>query len=407
MLRSRGIATILMTALLLGAVATRSHAIPAFARKYRVTCSVCHTTVPSLNDFGERFASNGFEFMPGETPQDTIATGDELLRLLERINFAFRVDSYVNSRSARRAGGPSVDMQFPYGIKLLTGGPIANRVSYYMYFFMSERGEVAGLEDAYLQFTDIGGSGVSVMVGQFQASDPLMKRELRLEYEDYQPYRVRVGEVNTDLTYDRGVMASYSPRSGTDLTIMLLNGEGLTPSDERRNFDRDSGKSFGVRLSQDVGPLRAGLFGYYGSSSRDGEDNRLLIFGPDATLPLGDNGELNLQYLRRLDDNPFFLDTGAEETTVDAGLAEIVYWPRGRTGRWALTGLYNYVSSDDAVISLRLGEQLDEPGYLDRYHTAAVAANYLLQRNIRLLVETGWDFEVESARLTAGFMAAF
>src|SRR5690554_5963527 len=199
MLRSRGIATILMTALLLGAVATRSHAIPAFARKYRVTCSVCHTTVPSLNDFGERFASNGFEFMPGETPQDTIATGDELLRLLERINFAFRVDSYVNSRSARRAGGPSVDMQFPYGIKLLTGGPIANRVSYYMYFFMSERGEVAGLEDAYLQFTDIGGSGVSVMVGQFQASDPLMKRELRLEYEDYQPYRVRVGEVNTDL----------------------------------------------------------------------------------------------------------------------------------------------------------------------------------------------------------------
>ena len=38
------------------------------------------------------------------------------------------------------------------------------------------------------------GPNVSVLAGQFQVSDPLFKRELRLEYEDYQPYRVRVGE---------------------------------------------------------------------------------------------------------------------------------------------------------------------------------------------------------------------
>src|SRR3546814_13507529 len=58
-----------------------------------------------------------------------------------------------------------------------------------------ERGEVAGLEDAYLQFNDVLGSGVDVIAGQFQVSDPLFKRELRLEYEDYMPYRVRVGAV--------------------------------------------------------------------------------------------------------------------------------------------------------------------------------------------------------------------
>src|SRR5690606_4555473 len=144
-----------------------------FARKYRVTCSVCHTTAPSLNDFGERFAANGFQFVVGEPPTDTITTGDDLLRLLERINFAFRFDSYAVARSARPSSGPSVDLQFPYGIKLLSGGAISDRISYYLYFFLSERGEVAGLEDAYLQFTDIGGSGVNLMMGQFQASDPL------------------------------------------------------------------------------------------------------------------------------------------------------------------------------------------------------------------------------------------
>lgn len=382
-------------------------AIPAFARKYRVTCSVCHTTVPSLNEFGETFAGNGFEFVPGEPPRDTIPTGDQLLRLLERINFAFRFDSYVQTQTARRGDGPSVDMQFPYGIKLLSGGPIAEKISYYMYFFMSERGEVVGLEDAYLQFTDLGGSGVSLMVGQFQASDPLFKRELRLEFEDYQAYRVRVGEVNTDLTYDRGLMAVMSPWSDGDLTLMVLNGEGLAPSDERRHFDRDSGKSFGARLSQGVGPLRVGAFGYISSSSREGEDNRMLVFGPDATLPLGSNAELNAQYLRRLDDNPFYVALDADDTTVDSGFAELLWWPQGRTGRWALTALYNHIQSDDPIVSLRLGEQLEETPYVDRYQTAMVGANYLLQRNVRMLVETGWDFEAESARLTAGFMAAF
>jgi hypothetical protein len=55
-----------------------------------------------------------------------------------------------------------------------------------------------------VQFTDIASSGVSLIAGQFQVSDPLFKRELRLEYEDYQPYRVRVGLTTADLTYDRG-----------------------------------------------------------------------------------------------------------------------------------------------------------------------------------------------------------
>jgi len=52
-----------------------------------------------------------------------------------------------------------------------------------MYFLLSERGEVAGLEDAYVQFTDVAGTGVALLLGQFQVSDPLFKRELRLAQE--------------------------------------------------------------------------------------------------------------------------------------------------------------------------------------------------------------------------------
>ncbi len=33
--------------------------IPAFARKYGLRCSACHTVWPELNAFGQRFKDNG------------------------------------------------------------------------------------------------------------------------------------------------------------------------------------------------------------------------------------------------------------------------------------------------------------------------------------------------------------
>jgi len=39
-------------------------AVPAFARKYDMTCNVCHTRQPRLNPFGQRFLENGYQ-LPG------------------------------------------------------------------------------------------------------------------------------------------------------------------------------------------------------------------------------------------------------------------------------------------------------------------------------------------------------
>ena len=35
--------------------------IPAFARKYSLPCSACHTTWPELNSFGQKFRDNGYQ----------------------------------------------------------------------------------------------------------------------------------------------------------------------------------------------------------------------------------------------------------------------------------------------------------------------------------------------------------
>jgi hypothetical protein len=386
--------------------ATPADAIPPFARKYNVSCQLCHDPAPRLTAFGEQFAANGFEFAIGEEARDTIDTGDELLRLLRRIDVGVRFDAYANMVRPIARDRTAIDLQTPWNIKVLSGGPIFDRVSYYMYFFLSERGEVAGLEDAYLQFTDIANTGVSVIAGQFQVSDPLFKRELRLQYEDYQPYRVRVGAARADLTYDRGFFLTYAPWDGGDLALMAINGQGLRAAGEDRLYDRDHLQNYAAHFSQGLGPIRLGAFGYWGRESADGERDRILIWGPDATLSLRDDLELNLQFLRRDDTNPLLVP-GGPSSRVNSAFAELVAGPFGAGERWYLTGLYNWIDADQPLISLRIGEQETGNGFLQRYHTASAGAHYLLARNIRLMAEAGWDMELERPRFTVGTTLAW
>ena len=39
--------------------AQSASAVPVFARKYGFNCTMCHSDVPRLNDFGQRFRMNG------------------------------------------------------------------------------------------------------------------------------------------------------------------------------------------------------------------------------------------------------------------------------------------------------------------------------------------------------------
>lgn len=46
-----------------------AYAIPVFARKYQTSCITCHTIYPKLNDVGEAFRRNGYQF---PTNEDTL-----------------------------------------------------------------------------------------------------------------------------------------------------------------------------------------------------------------------------------------------------------------------------------------------------------------------------------------------
>ncbi len=374
--------------ILLAGITPDASAIPAFARKYDMSCNTCHHPAPRIKDYGDEFAGNGFVLTDKEAPRAYRDTGDDMLMLLRELPLALRVEGY--GRWQPQTSGRS-DMQWPYLVKLMSGGQIAKDVSYYLYFFFGERGEVAGLEDAFVMFNNLFSSELDVYAGQFQVSDPLFKRELRLTLEDYQVYRVKPGRSTASLTYDRGLMLTYGFPGGTDIIVEVLNGAGIGAADGARNFDNDKYKNTAFRLSQDIGEhLRLGGFVYWGREAEDDKTNSLWMAGPDLTLSM-ENVELNVQYMERHDDNPFYLHAGAEVKTRGA-FGELIITPGGDQGRWYTTALYNWVDSEVAALD---------------YQTITGHVGYLLARNFRLVGEYTYDIEEKANKFTVGFVSAF
>lgn len=372
-------------------ISADADAIPAFARKYNMSCNVCHTVFPKLKPYGEDFAANGFQLPDKEPSRFFKKTGDDLLMLMRELPIALRLELYGQYESTREA---NPDLRTPWLLKLMSGGNIYKDISYYFYFFFSERGDVAGIEDAFVMFNDVVSKNVDLdmYVGQFQVSDPLFKRELRLEQEDYKIYATTPGVSFANLKYDRGLMFAYGAPTKTDFTVELLNGSGIGTKDV---FDVDKYKNVMVRASQELAPfLRVGAFGYYGKEQPipDSSANEMYMAGADLTAG-NDYVELNAQYVYRNDTNPYRLANASGTRTITrGGFAELLVSPKGPDSR--LTGhlLYNYVDSDQSDL---------------KYQSYTAGLGYLLARNVRLIGEYTYEQEHKDSKVTLGIITAF
>ncbi len=215
--------------------------IPAFARKYQISCQVCHApAMPRLKDFGDEFAGNGFRMTDYESPRYFIPAGDDRLSLFRELPLAIRIDGFA---SFNYNDDNSFDFKAPFVLKILSGGEISDKLSYYFYFLLNERGTVAGVEDAFLMYSDLFGTGINISLGQFQASDPLFKGELRYTLEPYRIYSASPGNSSARLTYDRGLIIDKGFSTGTSVVFELLNGYGLNEAVKAGSLTRISIKT--------------------------------------------------------------------------------------------------------------------------------------------------------------------
>lgn len=222
-----------------------------------------------------------------------------------------------------------------------------------------------------------------------------------MTFEDYQVYRARVGDVPANLTYDRGIVLTYTAPFGSDFVGQIVNGNGKDPARENRQFDNDGYKNYALRWTHEFPVVRLGLFGMYGKSKNLDNKNisEMVYYGPDATISAGPF-EINAQYLWRQDDNPFYeLNKPVDKVETKGGLAEVIFSPQGPDGRWFLIGLYNKISSN----VLDINPEAETP----KYESASLTATYVIARNLRIMGEYGYDMERELSRFVVGFFSAF
>lgn len=128
-----------------------SEAIPAFARKYDLSCTSCHTQPPRLNAFGEAFHMAGFQIPM--TVEGEIRKKRKIGRIWSETDFLniFAIRGTGNLVEAFQ-GGDRADVNFihPQEAELYLAGTFTERISYF--FELNQvTGEIEGRSDGFFE----------------------------------------------------------------------------------------------------------------------------------------------------------------------------------------------------------------------------------------------------------------
>jgi hypothetical protein len=182
---------------------------------------------------------------------------------------------------------------------------------------------------------------------------------------------------------------------GFDAVFEVVNGNGKGEAHDGY-LDEDNWKNFLLRVSQALGPVRIGAFGYSCNTKADNAgtmvENAHWYAGADGTIDYEDKLQLNMQYVYREDENPWFEVAGGTRVETKGGFAELVYAPQGASGRHWIVLLYNYIDSQQKELNMNAG---------------TLSYSWLLRRNLRLLAEGTYNDTDEVFRFTGGFVSAF
>lgn len=135
-----------------------SEAIPAFARKYDLSCTSCHTKPPRLNAFGEAFHMAGFQIPM--TAEGEIRKKRKIGRIWSETDFLniFAIRGTGNLVEAFQGGDRAdVNLTHPQEAELYLAGTFSQEISYF--FELNQvTGEIEGKEGG--RFEEKSGFGI-------------------------------------------------------------------------------------------------------------------------------------------------------------------------------------------------------------------------------------------------------
>lgn len=399
-------------------LAEEVQAIPAFARKYKTSCTTCHIAVPKRNAFGEAFRRNGYVM-----PQ-----GDELLIKQEPVSLGadewkeqfpdavwpgvlpaeFPIAAYVHQRLVADFGKSkkdnNIEFDMPHEFELFMGGTFGEGLSFFGEWVAFEKGKNAeGLKRFFFQFNDVAGpeNALNIRVGRFEPGITegyvdnnriTMEHPLTLDYKASGKWRPRDQQSGIELN---GFLAHrYQYAFG------VVNGENKTIDDntnEKDFYGRVAYKFGGLALDgfqeKELTTLKqtdnwadnaltVGVYTYAGNHLVKEVDNDFRRFGLDLYGNY-DRFDLFAGAILGTDDNPSGLAEGTDKEKERKSTAAFV------EGQYLV---YPWL-----IGALRLeraaSEQNDDD--LDKYLSISPNITILGRPNVRFTVEGLFRLEAD------------
>ena len=305
-------------------------AIPVFARKYGFECTMCHSNMPRLNDFGQRYRMNGYQLPGLEDREKTVLESPAPVAM--RTSAGYTANLFNGD-----AGSPDETDFRMNGLDLLSAGQLGRNIGYFMVYVpqvaeaRGVTGQEGSLEMASIVFSNLGSTYLNIRAGRFEPAYVPFSVKRQLSVSPYEAYDASFPEGLTLSGTQSGVEISGHGPSRFRYAAGVVEGAGT-------NRSIDSAADVYLRLATVVGAgegqtagQRIGVIGYLGrarpapglGAGRSPESFSRL--GVDASLNLGP-ANLALQYLLS-EDNRALWGHG-EDVSYSSGFGELSWMPR-------------------------------------------------------------------------------
>jgi hypothetical protein len=326
----------------------RIKAIPAFARKYGLPCSACHTAWPELNNFGQVFRDNGYQL--GNERDSPIWQNPSYFPITFRITPNWHRESTnnlaIDSIPGGGAGSTLVSGKVQQngfdlsGMDLWSAGTLYKNISFVL-LPSSDATASWHFESAWARIDNIKNSTwFNVKFGKFELDNLISeKRFLFLSTNGglYQIYHYDVPGTTNDFGYgdnQLGVeLAGHSKNSYTRYSVAVLSSnDGNVGFTSGTGAPSNRGYDVNLAFSQafnggSMGLERVGAFSFFGerptfyeTSTNGGNTLQLVGLGNKPFYRVGVGGDFFLKKLEFLPlfmyghDNPY-LGTGGLPST--------------------------------------------------------------------------------------------
>ncbi len=255
----------------------KTEAIPAFARKYGLRCSVCHTVWPELSAFGQKFKDNGYQL--GNDRDSPIWQNNAYWPIAMRTTPQLHLESTTHQVTDAAPAGKTVSQAgFDLsGVDFLLLGTLYKNITFGLVPTLDADG-TTGLEAAFVRFDNLGSSPwANLKVGKFELDNLLSEKRITWLSANggflYAYHYLPVGSTNNFGFGDNQIGAEFSGHS--------LNSYSL---------DAMFTLSQAWALGGGLGPQRLGVFGYLG--------HRPTAMETVGGNPIPGTGSANKSFLR-------------------------------------------------------------------------------------------------------------